>query len=195
LSDFATLLTTDLSPNSTSSLLATLLGFTNMPGPIMSYNKLAIISGVFVIICILIISTTAGLRESGSKVVEKIKESAKEAANDVCNNDRPVFGKPTILRLYESIRHPIDDPSYTDASGKVHEVKEDAPWWREPLRSEILIVDIDTRVPNKKNELWNKDRLNWETMKSEGDGGMVSAAFMNHFFYGSYQLAIFTSSL
>jgi hypothetical protein len=24
---------------------------------------------------------------------------------------------------------------------------------------------------------------------------MVSAAFMNHFFYGSYQLAIFTSSL
>ena len=122
-----------------------------MPGPIMSYNKLAIVSGVFIIICILIISTTAGLHESGSKVVEKIKESAKEAANDVCNNDRPVFGKPTIsdsfLRLYESIRHPIDDPSYTDASGKIHEVKEDAPWWREPLRSEILIVDIDTRVP------------------------------------------------
>lgn len=159
-----------------------------MAGPITAVNKLALASAVFVIICLLIFSTTTGLRETSTKVVEQLKESAKETTNNLCNNDRPVFGKPSLsdsfFRLYEPIRYPVDEPTYTDASGKVHEVKEDAPWWREPLRNQVLIVDIDTRIPDKENELWNEHRLNWETMKAEGDGGMVSASFMNHFFYG-----------
>ncbi|EOA87895.1 hypothetical protein ACJQWK_08335 [Exserohilum turcicum] len=158
-----------------------------MAGPITAVNKLALASAVFVIICLLIFSTTTGLRETSTKVVEQLKESAKETTNNLCNNDRPVFGKPSLsdsfFRLYEPIRYPVDEPTYTDASGKVHEVKEDAPWWREPLRNQVLIVDIDTRIPDKENELWNEHRLNWETMKAEGDGGMVSASFMNHFFY------------
>ena len=161
-----------------------------MPGLIMSINKLGLTSGLFVIICILIISTTAGLHKSGSKVIERIKESAKDTTNHLCNNDSPVFGQSSLgdilFKLYEPIRHPITDSTYTDAAGKIHEVKEDAPWWTEPLKNQVLIVDIDTRIPNKKGELWNEDRMNWEAMSPKGDGGMVSASFMNHFFYGLY---------
>jgi hypothetical protein len=58
----------------------------------------------------------------------------------------------------------------------------DGPWWSERLHNEILIVDIDTRVPEGANELWNQSRMNWETL-SEGDGGMISASQMNHFLY------------
>jgi len=153
----------------------------------MAYNKLALVSGVFVIICLLVLSTTAGLHERGSQVIEKIKESAKDTTNHLCNNDNPVFGQASLsdsfFKLYEPIRHPIVESTYTDAEGKVHGVKEDAPWWTEPLKNQILIVDIDTRVPNKKGELWNKARMSWEKLSPEGDGGMVSASFMNHFFY------------
>jgi hypothetical protein len=153
---------------------------------------------VFIVTCILVLSTTFTVHESSTKVVEKIKESAKGAANHVCNNDRPVFGNPTIkdsfLRLYEHIRHPIDASSYTDPSGREFEVKEDAPWWTEPLRSEVLIVDIDTRIPDKKNELWNEGRLDWAGMKESGDGGMVSASNMNHFLYGSLPAPCITNT-
>jgi hypothetical protein len=50
----------------------------------------------------------------------------------------------------------------------------------------VLIVDIDTRVPNGPNELWHDGRMNWESLSDQGDGGMVSASFMNHFLYCKY---------
>jgi hypothetical protein len=163
-----------------------------MPGPIVSFNRLAVISVVFVIICLLVVSTTSGLREHGNKIVENLKDQAKEAANNVCNNDRPVFGKPTIgdgfIRLFDEITSPIASDVYIDAAGKEYEVREEAPWWREPLRNQVLILDIDTRVPSGKNELWNEHRLNWDALKNEGSGGMVSASFMNHFLYGMLHL-------
>ena len=161
-----------------------------MPGPVISFNRLAVISVVFVIICVLVLTTTSGLREHGNKIVENLKDQAKEAANNVCNKDRPVFGKPTIgdsfQRLFEEITSPIASDVYIDATGKEYEVREDAPWWKEPLGKEVLIVDIDTRVPNGKNELWSEGRMNWETLKKEGSGGMVSASLMNHFLYGAF---------
>ena len=159
-----------------------------MPGPLLALNRVAALVVAFVVIFIFIL-TTASLHD-GKKTIHKIKESAQSAANNICNNDRPLFGKPTItdsfLKLYEAIHHPISSPTYIDAFGKMFDVKEDAPWWEEPLRNQILIVDIDTRVPNGPNELWNDKRLNWESMKDEGDGGMVSASFMNHFLYCKY---------
>lgn len=151
----------------------------------LALNRVAALVVAFVVIFIFIL-TTASLH-GGKQTIHKIKESAQSAANNICNNDRPLFGKPTIsdsfLRLFENIHHPIASPTYTDASGKVFDVKEDAPWWHEPLRNQILIVDIDTRVPNGPNELWNDKRLDWDAMKAKGDGGMVSASFMNHFLY------------
>jgi hypothetical protein len=96
--------------------------------------------------------------------------------------------KPTIREafqtLYDAIKHPVGADSYTDASGQVFQIKADGPYWTESLKEQILIVDIDTRVPQGENELWNKGRMNWETLKDEGDGGMISASQMNHFLYG-----------
>ncbi|KAF1848822.1 uncharacterized protein K460DRAFT_375593 [Cucurbitaria berberidis CBS 394.84] len=139
------------------------------------------ISVGLVIICILVFSTTS---LHNTRVVERLKDSAK---GRICDHDRLVFGNPTISdsfqSLFQAIRHPVSAPTYTDAYGKVFDTKKDGPWWKEPLRNEILILDIDTRVPQGKNELWNDGRLNWEAMKEEGDGGLVSASFMNHFLY------------
>ncbi|KAJ4373079.1 hypothetical protein N0V83_003370 [Neocucurbitaria cava] len=107
--------------------------------------------------------------------------------DDQLSQRRGIFGKPTISesfpRLFDSIRYPASEPTYTDAFGKVFDVKEDAPWWKEPLRNEILILDIDTRIPQGRNELWNDGRLNWATMNAKEDMGMISASFMNHFLY------------
>lgn len=87
--------------------------------------------------------------------------------------------------LYDAIRHPVPSPSYTDAYGNVFEISKEGPWWTKPLKKQILIVDIDTRVPDGSNELWNQSRMNWETLNNDGDGGMISASQMNHFLYGT----------
>lgn len=43
---------------------------------------------------------------------------------------------------------------------------------------------MDTRPANGSNQLYDTEsKLNWETMDAKEDGGMVSAAFMNHFLY------------
>jgi len=150
-----------------------------MPRPLLALNRAAILGVVFVVIFIFII-TTASFQ---STTLYRIKESAQSTANNLCNNDRPLFGKPTVtgslLRLYEAIAHPVSAPSYTDASGKTFDIHPQAPWWKKPLRNQVLIVDIDTRVPSEKNELWNENRMNWEAMKAEGDGGMVRARCAN----------------
>jgi len=88
-----------------------------------------------------------------------------------------------FLKLYESIRTNVSAPVYKDPSGQEYKINEHGPWWKKPLRNEILIVDIDTRVPDGNNELWNAKRMDWHTMNAEKDGGMVSASFMNHFLY------------
>lgn len=88
--------------------------------------------------------------------------------------------------MFDAIKLPPAAESYTDAWGQVFEIKEDGLYWTEPLGREVLIVDIDTRIPDGLNELWDKGRMNWDTLKSEGDGGMISASQMNHFLYGEY---------
>jgi hypothetical protein len=121
--------------------------------------------------------------------METIDHSTNEAnehpPNDASGHSTP--SKPSIRdafqRLYDAIRLPVVAPAYTDPSGNVFEASHEGPWWSERLRKEILIVDIDTRVPEGVNELWNKSRMNWETLE-EGGGGMISASQMNHFLYG-----------
>jgi hypothetical protein len=73
--------------------------------------------------------------------------------------------------------------TYRDPYGVEFKVTK-KPVWTKSLGNQILIVDMDTRVPNKTNELLNDEELNWETMDATHSGGMVSAAFMNHYLYG-----------
>ena len=78
------------------------------------------------------------------------------------------------------IRHPITAKKYVDLDGNEFEVK--GSTWEKSLGSEILILDIDTRLPDGENEIFNEKHLNWKAM-DKGGMGMVSAAFMNHYLY------------
>ncbi|KAJ8116555.1 hypothetical protein OPT61_g2041 [Boeremia exigua] len=121
----------------------------------------------------------------GDDPVQQIKDTANGAANGAANmfkHEKPTISE-SFLHLYESIRTNVSSPTYKDASGHEFKINEHGPWWKEPLRNDILIVDIDTRIPDGDNELWNSERLEWDTMNAKQDGGMVSASFMNHFLY------------
>jgi hypothetical protein len=155
-----------------------------MPRPFFVPNRIAALTILIVIISVSILSSSTH-RRAGTRAIYNLKKTAQSAANDICG-DHLITGKPTasdnFLKLYEAIRYPIRSPLYKDAYGKIFEIKEDEPTWLEPLRKDILIVDIDTRMPEKRNELWAEGRMNWETL-DEGDGGITSASFMNHYLY------------
>jgi hypothetical protein len=59
------------------------------------------------------------------------------------------------------------------------------PSWKEPLGSDVLIVDMDTRWPDGDNEVFGKTKLNWENVTGTEGGSMLTAAVLNHFMYGT----------
>jgi hypothetical protein len=100
------------------------------------------------------------------------------------SKDRTSFAK-----LYDSIRHPIGADTYIDASSHVFGIHDGGPYWTESLGQNVLIVDIDTRVPQGPNEVWSNGSINWEALESDNDGGMITASQMNHFLYGMLTVA------
>jgi hypothetical protein len=100
--------------------------------------------------------------------------------------DAPLFGDASfgeaIFELYKSIRHPVTAKIYTDPYEREFSVS-DNPTWSESLGKDILIVDMDTRVPTGDNELWSSKKMNYEKLDASKRTQMVSAAFMNHFLY------------
>lgn len=92
----------------------------------------------------------------------------------------------TFYNFFETIRHPVTSTSYTDVQGNIFETRGDGPWWTEPLGKKVLIVDIDTRLADGKNEIWNNGRLDWEHMENGGNG-VLSASQMNHYLYGKIE--------
>jgi len=85
--------------------------------------------------------------------------------------------------LFSGVRQPITT-DYTDATGKTYELPQ-ALHWSKPLGKRILIVDIDTRVPDGENELMGEKTIQWESHVSKG-GGLVSNGIMNHYLYGEW---------
>ena len=154
-----------------------------MAGPVFSTHRLAALC-VFVFFISVFIYSAASINH-GNNPVQQIKNTASGAANSATNmfKHEQATMSESFLLLYESIRTNISAETYKDASGQEYKINEHGPWWKEPLRNKILIVDIDTRVPDGDNELWNSDRMDWANMDAEKDGGMVSASFMNHFLY------------
>src|SRR5690242_20786937 len=171
------------------SSLTTILSFTNvtftsmMPGPAFSSLRLAAL-GVFLYFISVLIYSAASIHH-GSDPIQQIKDTASGAASgaaDIFTHEKPTISE-SFLHLYDSIRTNVSAPTYRDPSGQVYKINEHGPWWKKPMRNEILIVDIDTRVPDGANELWNEERMDWAKMSAKKDGGMVSASFMNHFLY------------
>lgn len=89
----------------------------------------------------------------------------------------------TIHRLYKAIRHPVTGKTYRDPTGREFTFPEEKPVWTKPLGTKVLIVDMDTRIPNGDNELWNPTTMDYASLDAHNGGQMVSAAFMNHFMY------------
>lgn len=159
-----------------------------MPGPVFSSHRIAVL-GVFLFFISVFIYSAASIHH-GNNPVQQIKDTASGAANGAANmfkhEQEPLGMNEAFLSLYESIRTNVSAPVYKAPNGQEYKINEHGPWWKKPLRNEILIVDIDTRVPDGDNELWNSKRMDWHGMNAEKDGGMVSASFMNHFIYCEY---------
>jgi hypothetical protein len=79
------------------------------------------------------------------------------------------------------VRHPIT-ADYIDVSGKEYKLLE-GPRWKKSLGKRILLVDIDTRLPDKENEIMGEKPVDWEKHQSIG-GGLVTNGIMDHYLYG-----------
>jgi hypothetical protein len=132
----------------------------------------------------------------GLQIVEKLKAASKDTmSNDLDGHSTQASvptSKPervsipnTFHSFFDSLRHPVTADSYTDVQGNIFEARGDGPWWTESLGSQVLIVDIDTRRPDGKNELWNDGRLDWEHIENGGNG-ILSASQLNHYLYGKH---------
>lgn len=161
--------------------LLTLLN--KMPSPAVSPHRIAAL-GVGLFFVFVFIYSAASIHH-GKNPVQQIKDTASDAASGAATyfkGEEPTQSE-LFVKLYESVRTNVSAPTYKDPSGQEYKINEHGPWWKKPLRNKILIVDIDTRVPDGENELWNKERMDWPNLDAKKDGGMVSASFMNHFMY------------
>ncbi|KAL2131180.1 hypothetical protein VTI74DRAFT_5446 [Chaetomium olivicolor] len=110
-------------------------------------------------------------------------QALTEGVSSVVQEDRPHahdFGN-TIFALYEPIKLPVAAKSYTDQWGNKFD-NGGRDYWERAMGSEILVVDIDTRNPNGKNEIFNSDKMNWEAVKASGSG-LLTLSHFNHFIY------------
>ncbi|OCL01633.1 hypothetical protein AOQ84DRAFT_383528 [Glonium stellatum] len=94
--------------------------------------------------------------------------------------------KESIQSLYSSIRLPILAPSYTDPNGTLFELPED-PLWTTAFGKDLVIVDIDTRVPTGFNQIFNEKKMDWEKFGDDTvmdtNIELTSEAVINHFLY------------
>ena len=96
---------------------------------ILSIPEIGILGVAFTIICVSR-SSSKGFNE-GTQVVNKINKTKKDTTNNICNNDRPIFGQPTIndpvQRMFKAIRHSESARTYSNPFGKTFDGKEDVP--------------------------------------------------------------------
>jgi hypothetical protein len=161
-------------------------------GPNISLIRMAI-SGLGLLTISFIVFSMSTLYE-GLQIVEKLKAASKDTIGGdlhghstlvsvTTSQPERVSIPNTFHSFFDSLRHPVTAESYTDVQGNIFEVRGDGPWWTEPLGNQVLIVDIDTRLPDSKNELWNDGRLDWEHIENGGNG-VLSASQLNHYLYG-----------
>jgi len=113
--------------------------------------------------------------------VHKKFADAPERVHDQVPEDRPKPSlRDTITSLFEEIKHDPTNLRYREPSGKWYSANNS--FWQKPLGKRVLIVDIDTRVPNGDNQILNPVLLDYEHLEPSG-GGLVSNAIINHYMY------------
>lgn len=86
-----------------------------------------------------------------------------------------------ISALYEPIKLPVTAESYTDQLGHKYD-NGGRGYWKERLGKDVLILDIDTRIPNAKNDIFNDHKMDWEAVRAV-DSGLLTVGHINHFVY------------
>jgi hypothetical protein len=89
-----------------------------------------------------------------------------------------------ISVLYEPIKLPVTAESYTDQRGHKWD-NGGRHYWKERLGNDVLIVDMDTRIPNEKNDIFNDHKMDWEAVRAV-DSGLLTVGHINHFVYGEF---------
>lgn len=166
-----------------SSFLRSGFRFASVPNRIVSLPRTAVLGTAFLTVCGFMYSLSS-LYVPSPRYHEQVVASNTQLKHDHAKLENVPISN-SLQRLFDAIRLPISAPSYTDDKGNTFEIEEEGSWWDEPLKKQILIVDIDTRVPDKTNELWSEGSMDWEKLEETG-GGMLSASQMNHFLYGEW---------
>lgn len=97
-------------------------------------------------------------------------------------DQQPLYGFGDLMsELYKPIKLPVTAKDYTDQRGKKFG-NGGRQYWNEPMGTDILIIDIDTRKPNRKNQVFNARKMDWETVQASGSS-LLTVAHMNHFTY------------
>ncbi|KAL2017093.1 hypothetical protein VTK56DRAFT_2616 [Thermocarpiscus australiensis] len=102
-------------------------------------------------------------------------------ASSGSHKDRRYGFGDSISALYEPIKLPVTAKSYTDQRGNKFD-NGGRDYWEKPMGNDILVVDVDTRNPNGENEIFNAQKMNWETVEASGSG-LLTVSHINHFIY------------
>lgn len=86
-----------------------------------------------------------------------------------------------VSELYEPIKLPVTAESFVDQRGNRLD-NGGRKYWKKPLGKDILIVDIDTRLPSGTNDVFNGTKMDWEAVQASGSG-LLTVSHVNHFFY------------
>ncbi|OCK73549.1 hypothetical protein K432DRAFT_312588 [Lepidopterella palustris CBS 459.81] len=88
----------------------------------------------------------------------------------------PISIQEVLRLLYAPLKLSPTEASFTDEDGTVYNLPE-KPMYETLLKKDILILDLETRPLDKKNQLMNEGKFNWKTL----DG--LSGGVLNHYTY------------
>jgi hypothetical protein len=88
-----------------------------------------------------------------------------------------------LKNLFQLIKHPLREPTYTDPDGEVWQYPNSTDWtppWNDALESQICIFDMDNRELGDFAPTIEGDVFNWDNV----DG--LAGGMLNHYLYGKH---------
>ncbi|KAK3306353.1 uncharacterized protein B0T15DRAFT_527022 [Chaetomium strumarium] len=129
---------------------------------------------------ILILVTSLFYAASLTKPIRRIRNPSAAFPNDQLPLPHN-FGD-IVSELYKPIKLPVTATSYMDQRGKEFG-NGGRNYWNTSLEHAILIVDIDTRSPDRQNGVFNgASKMDWEKVQPSG-AGLLTLAHLNHYIY------------
>ncbi|KAL6705035.1 hypothetical protein ACN47E_007438 [Coniothyrium glycines] len=119
-------------------------------------------------------------------VIDPDMAVADESVGEELDQNRIVTSelRDAIVNLFKTIKIDPKQHYYRDSKGKYYTgAYGNESTWQQPMGGKVLIVDIDTRVPNGENQILDfEKKMDWDSLPS-GGAGLVSHAIINHYLY------------